>query len=86
MVWKIKFDKRAEEKFKKLDKQIQKRIAIFLDEKLAVDPVRHSTLLVGSYNKFARARVGDYRIIFELKNDELIIIIINIDHRSKIYQ
>lgn len=86
MVWKIKFEKRAEEKFKKLDRQIQKRIAVFLDERLAVDPFKYSILLVGSQKKFARARVGDYRIIFELKEGELVIIIINIDHRSRIYK
>ncbi len=85
MVWKIKFDKRAEKKFAKFDKQIQKRIKDFLDKKLAIDPYSHSTLLVNS-DDFFRSRIGDYRIIFKLNNKELIIILLDIGHRREIYK
>lgn len=83
--WKISFDKRAEKLFSKLDKLTKSRIAEFLDQKLSIDPISHSKMLVGS-NKFFRSRVGDYRIIFELKNQELVIIIIDIGHRREVYR
>jgi mRNA interferase RelE/StbE len=83
--WKVQFDKRAEKMFSKLDKLTQARIGEFIDKKLSIDPSQHSKMLVGS-NKFFRARVGDYRIIFEIKNQELVIIIIDIGHRREIYK
>jgi mRNA interferase RelE/StbE len=83
--WKVQFDKRAEKMFSKLDKLTQARIGEFIDKKLSIDPSQHSKTLVGS-NKFFRARVGDYRIIFEIKNQELVIIIIDIGHRREIYK
>lgn len=85
MVWKIKFDKRAEKKFAKLDLQIQRRIKDFLDKRLVIDPYGHSTLLVNS-DDFFRSRIGDYRIIFKLNNKELIIILIDIGHRREVYK
>lgn len=83
--WKVQFDKRAEKLFSKLDKLTQARVKDFIDQKLVIDPFQYSKMLVGS-NKFFRARVGDYRIIFEIKNRELVIIIIDIGHRREIYK
>ncbi len=40
----------------------------------------------GRYSKFARLRVGNYRIIFKINNDELLILIIRIAHRKEAYQ
>jgi mRNA interferase RelE/StbE len=84
MVWKVSFDPRAEKKFSKLEKSIRQRIADFIDKKLAKNPREHSKMLVGD-NKFYRARIGDYRVIFELKDKELVIILIDIGHRRDIY-
>ncbi|MES2677093.1 MAG: type II toxin-antitoxin system RelE/ParE family toxin [Pseudomonadota bacterium] len=83
--WKVKFDKRAEKLFSKLDKITRTRIKDFIDQKLVFDPILHSKMLVGN-NKFFRSRVGDYRVVFEIKNQELIIIIIDIGHRREIYK
>lgn len=84
MVWKINFDPRAEKKFSKLEKSIQKRIADFINTKLAKNPRQYSKMLI-SNDKYYRSRVGDYRIIFEIKDKELVIILIDIGHRREIY-
>lgn len=81
--WKVIFDKRAEKLLIKLDKITKTRIKDFIDQKLVIDPILHSKMLVGS-NKFFRSRIGDYRIVFEIRNQELIIIIIDIGHRREI--
>ena len=83
-MWSIVFTKKADKKFYKLERPIQNRIQKFIDERLLLNPHYHSTLLVGEIN-FARARVGDYRIIIEIKDSELIILLIGIDHRKQIY-
>ncbi len=84
-MWKAKFSTQAEKKFRKLDRQIQERVRVFIRTKLEIDPLCYSTLLIGN-DGYSRARVGDYRIIFELKNEELVIILIDIDHRKQVYK
>ena len=37
-------------------------------------------------NPFHRLRVGDYRIIYEIQNDVLIILVLKIGHRKEIYR
>jgi len=41
--------------------------------------------IVGTKEKIYRARVGDYRILYEIYQDENVILIVNIDKRSRIY-
>ncbi len=84
-MWQIRFEGDLFKKFQKLDSTTQKRIGDFLDKKLKKNPQNYSIQLIGNAQRF-RARVGDYRIIFELKNNDLIILLLNIDHRSKIYK
>ncbi len=72
-------------KLVKFDKITQKRIEFFIDQKLKIDPKKYSIALVNKNNLY-RARIGNYRIIFEIKSKELLITITDIDHRSKIYK
>lgn len=71
-------------KLVKFDNLISQRIEIFLDQKLRIDPKKYSIPLINRKN-LLRARVGDYRIIFEIQNKNSIFIT-DIDHRSKIYK
>lgn len=83
-MWTIKWDKKAEKKFDKLENQIQRRIQTFLNERLIYNPEYHSTQLVGV--NYFRARVGDYRIIFELQDDKVVILVLDLGHRKEVYQ
>ncbi len=73
---------------KKLDKPIQKRIASFLQKRLANndDPKQLGKALQGQYAGYWRYRVGDYHLICHLRNEELIIIVVEIGHRKDIYR
>lgn len=63
-----------------LRERIMKKIGI-----LKIEPVPHDAKrLVGETRSF-RIRVGDYRILYRIKWEENIIIIANIDKRSKVY-
>ncbi len=84
-MFKITIEREALDNLKKLDGSIRLRIKKFIDQRLRLDPRSCSTLLVGNKN-IARARVGDYRIIFKLDNLEKTILIIDVNHRSKIYK
>ena len=49
------------------------------------DPRRTGKALTGQYKGFWRYRVGDYRILAEIHDDVLVILLIDIGHRSIVY-
>jgi mRNA interferase RelE/StbE len=83
-MYSITFNPNAERQFNKLDKETKKRISSFLD-RIRIRPFSYDIKqLVGS--RYYRARVGKYRLILDIFQDKLIIIVIEIGPRSKIYK
>lgn len=81
------YSKNAQKQFKKLDSAIQKRIKDYTQELQKLEnPRKRGKALAGNLSGFWRYRVGDYRIICEIIDSELIIYAIDIAHRSKAYQ
>ena len=68
---------------KKLNKQDSKRIISTL-ERCRVRPHAHVKKLVSS--PYFRLRVGDYRVILDIKAGKLLIIVVEIGHRKNIYK
>jgi len=75
----------AAKMLRKLSKSTQKRIISKLSEIENSLPSLDETKLKGN-NPFHRIRVGDYRIIYEIQNEVLIILVIKIGHRKDIYK
>lgn len=73
--------------FKKLDASIQKQIKRWIDNHLinTNNPKAYGKPLVGDRKGYWRYRIGDYRLIVEIDNNELIIVMISIGHRKNIY-
>jgi len=69
--------------FRKLDREVQKRIISTL-ERIRIRPYPHVKKLVG--NPYFRLRVGNYRVILDLKEDKLIIYVLEVGHRRNIYK
>lgn len=88
MGWKIEFDKNAKKDFSNLDRPIQKKIDKFIMEKLkkSSNPRSSGKVLQGTLNQFWRYRVGDYRLICEIKDKEITVLIIKIRHRKDVYK
>ena len=87
MTYKLFFLKEAVEEFKRLDKTVQRIIREKL-EPLAKNPEilkNNIKPLKGEYKGLYRLRVGNYRIIYKIDNENLIIILIRIGHRKDIY-
>jgi len=87
MTYKLFFLKEAVEEFKRLDKTVQRIIREKL-ELLAKNPEilkNNIKPLKGEYKGLYRLRVGNYRIIYKIDNENLIIILIRIGHRKDIY-
>lgn len=87
MVWTINYSDRALKSLRKMDKQTARRIVDFMDLRIAVaaDPRQSGKPLKGELGEFWRYRVGDYRILCEIRDDELVILAATIGHRREIY-
>lgn len=89
MEWKIEFLPEARKELNALDKEAARRILRFLGDRVAVDPNprRFGEPLRGpALGKYWRYRVGDYRIIAAIQNEEITIIIVRIGHRKDVYR
>ena len=89
MAWEIKFDDASKKDLAKLDKQIAKRITEFLRERVAVldDPRSIGEALKGSkLGEFWKYRVGDYRIISNIEDGALRILVVKIGSRREVYR
>lgn len=75
----------AEKKFSKLDSQIQARIVKKLEFFISSsDPLEYAESLTQSKIGQYRFRIGDYRVIFDIEEEK--IIILTIGHRREIYK
>lgn len=88
-MYQIRFLLDAEKDLSKLDQQVAKRIAKFLNERIANtnNPRAIGEALKGDkLGKYWKYRVGDYRIICEIKDNQLVVLVIGIGHRSDVYR
>lgn len=88
MNWKISFDKKAEKKLEKLDKTVRKQIIKYFNKILdsGANPKSFGKPLLENLAGFWRYRIGNYRVICEIRDNELLILVLEIDHRSEIYK
>lgn len=87
MVWRIDFTKTADKAMRKLDKQVAARIFEELDEVAALDdPRSRGKALTGNLSGLWRYRVGDYRIVCDIEDGVLVILVVDVAHRSRIYK
>ena len=72
---------------KKLDAAISKRVLDYLEQvELLDNPRSRGKALTSNLAGLWRYRVSDYRILCRIRDDELIITVIEIGHRSTVYQ
>ena len=83
LAYKIRVTDTAKKQLKKLDRQTAIRIDKKLHE-ISNDPFPHITKLVGL--EFYKLRVGDYRILMTIQQNNLIIMVVEISHRRNIYK
>ena len=85
MKYKIEFKRSAAKALGKIPKSDQKRIANKIDSLSENLPDPATTKMKGD-NPFHRVRVGDYRIVYEIHGDILLIVILKIGHRKEVYR
>lgn len=77
---------KANKQFRKLDAVTQKRVKNYTSELQTLEnPRSRGSALVGNLAGLWRYRVGDYRLICHINDDELVILCLEIAHRNKVY-
>jgi mRNA interferase RelE/StbE len=88
LAWQIEFGREAKRDFAKLDKPMQRRIFEYLHERIAAaddarsfgKALRHSLSGLWCY------RIGDYRVVCEIEEAKLTVLVVQIGHRSVVYE
>lgn len=89
LAWRIEFDDAALKELAKLDKPMAWRILVFLRERVAVldDPRSVGEALKGSkLGAFWKYRVGDYRVIANIEDEAVRILVLKVGNRREIYR
>jgi len=88
MTWKVEFDDAAAKELRKLDQQTQKAILHYLRQRIATkeDPRRFGKPLTHTLAGLWRYRVQNYRIICNIEDDKLVVLIVRVSHRKDVYE
>lgn len=87
MSYRVETTPRFDREFKKLDRYTQKMIAAWINKNLSdcENPRQHGKALVANRKGQWRYRIGDYRLICVIEDEQLLILALTIGHRRKIY-
>ena len=89
MVWIISYTESSSKQFKKLDKQTALRVLDYMDERVAVlaDPRSLGKNLKGpKVGEYWRYRVGDIRVICNIFDGQMTVLVIEIGNRREVYK
>ncbi len=88
MAWTIDYAESARRQLLKLDKQSAHRIVTYLKERIAPldDPRSLGKALRGTLGDFWRYRVGEFRILCELRDTSFRVLVVRIGNRKDVYR
>ncbi len=84
-VYKVKVVGAAKRQLKRLSKENQRRVLDKI-EKLSLNPKPHGYKQLQVEESLFRARVGDYRVIYEIRDEVLIVLVLKVAHRREVYR
>ena len=87
--WKIELSTDISKQLRKIDRKNSERIIDYLEQRVAGtnDPRRLGRALKGKeFENLWRYRIGDYRVICDLQDNRLVVLVIEIGHRREIYR
>ncbi len=88
MAWRIEITRTATRQITKLDRQAQNSILDFLRERLATaeNPRQWGRALQGEKRGLWRYRIGDYRLICDIQDEKITILVLELGHRKDVYR
>lgn len=87
-MWRLLFSKKADKQLSKLDPGVRRVLVSWLLKHLdgCEDPRVFGNGLVGDKAGIWRYRVGDYRVLCDIKDDELVVLALEVGHRRDVYR
>ncbi len=87
MAWRIEVSDTAKKQLAKLDRQRRAEIIRYLRERIATDedPRRYGEPLCRDLAGRWKYRVGAYRLICDIQEERLVLLVLMVGHRSKVY-
>jgi mRNA interferase RelE/StbE len=87
LAWRIKPTRRFDRELARLDRPIQRKILAYLESRVAIaeNPRAFGKALGYDLAGFWRYRIGDYRIVCKIEEDQLVIVAVSVGHRSIVY-
>ncbi len=88
MTYRVLFTKQALSALKKLDRSVSRTILAWIRKNLdgCDNPRSHGKALRGELSGQWRYRVGDYRLLCLIEDDEIVVLVLRIGHRREIYR
>jgi mRNA interferase RelE/StbE len=86
-LWRLETSVEFDRAVRRLDRESLRRIKRYLDEVLDLEnPRDRGRGLTADLPSYWRYRIGDYRVIVEIRDETLVVIAIGLGHRSEIYR
>ncbi len=88
LTWTVEFDEAAAKELRKIDRQIQHEILRYFRERIATDedPRRFGKSLSRDFAGLWRYRVRNYRMICNIEDDTLVVLVLRVGHRKEVYE
>jgi mRNA interferase RelE/StbE len=83
--YQVEITREALRAMSKLDKPIRRRVQSAIDE-LQADPRPHGAIALQGLSGAYRIRIGDYRVIYTINDDKLVVVVVDLGHRREIYR
>ncbi len=87
-MWQLRFSKRADKQLSKMDAGVRRIILAWLLKNVdgCDNPRTHGKGLTANMTGVWRYRVGDYRILCDIRDDDLVVLAIEVGHRRDVYR
>ena len=87
MTWTIDYTDTAKSQLKKLDKTSARQIVDYMDKRVAsADPRRVGQALTGPLGKLWRYRVGDFRVVCDIQDESVRVLVVRVAKRDQAYR
>ena len=88
LVWQVEITETAQKQLSKMDRQVQSEILRYLRERIctAENPRRYGAPLRKELSGRWKYRVGSYRLICEIQDEKILVLVLMAGHRSKVYE
>ncbi|MGV2999196.1 type II toxin-antitoxin system RelE family toxin [Streptococcus suis] len=86
-MYRIDYSKRAQRQIRKMDKQVQRLLFAWIDKHLdgTENPRQHGKGLTDNRANEWRYRIGDYRLIYDIQEDKMVILALEFGYRKDVY-